>query len=171
MPDKITQIYVGQRLVGLAGLEEIFQDLARSPLEAPGALQEELLRRVAARNYLPPGSRPAYRQALWREFRRYRGEEVEPEASPGLNIQVLGLGCTGCQIFYRQVLDILTRRRMEAGVEYITDPTRLKEYSIRTLPALLINGEVALWGRIPQPAELEKLLLEAEKKQVSGSRG
>lgn len=164
MPDKITQIYIGRGLVGLSGLAEIFQELAPSPLESTEALQDELLRRVAAQNYVPSEARPAYRQALWREFRRFRGEKVEEEPAPGLLIQVLGLGCAGCQNFYQGVMETLAKHNLEAALEYITDPVRLRDFSIGTLPALVINGQVVLTGRIPSLAELEKLLLEANRK-------
>jgi len=36
----------------------------------------------------------------------------------------------------------------------------LQDYPVKNLPALLVNGRVALAGRLPAPAELEGLLLE-----------
>ena len=169
MTDKITQIRVGQKLIGLTGLEEIFQALKDSP-ESPEDLQEELLRRVAAKNYLPASLRPDYRSALWREFRRFRGEAVDADAPVGLEIKLLGLGCFGCQRFYQQVVNILADRRIQAGLDYITDPARLQDYDIRTFPALLINGRVAVAGRIPEPTELERILVEAARQGGEGTR-
>jgi len=171
MAEKITQIYIGRGAVGLTGLAEIFQELARSPLESSDALQEDLLRRVAARNYVPPEARPAYRQALWREFRRFRGEEVEEEPASGLVIEVLGLGCAGCRSFYQGVMEILARHNIMAAPEYITDPARLKKFSIGTFPALVINGQVVLSGRIPSAAELAKLLAGGPKEAEVRERG
>jgi hypothetical protein len=170
MTDKITQIRVGQKLIGLTGLEEIFQALKDYP-GPPEELQEELLRRVAAKNYLPARLRPNYRSALWREFRRFRGDAVDADEPVGLEIKLLGLGCFGCQQFYQQVVNILANRRLQAGLDYITDPARLKDYDIRTFPALLINGRVAVAGRIPEPAELERILVEAARQGGEGTRG
>ena len=170
MTDKITQIRVGQKMIGLTGLEEIFQALKDSP-GSPEDLQEELLRRVAAKNYLPAARRGDYRSALWREFRRFRGEAVDADAPVGLEIKLLGLGCFGCQQFYQRVVNILADRRIQAGLDYITDPALLKDYDLRTFPALLINGRVAVAGRIPDPGELESILVEAARQGGEGTRG
>ena len=160
-PEKIVQVQVGKSRIGLRGLEEAFRAVAEGRWHSPEEAQEELLSRVAAQNYIPGASREAYRQALWREFRRFRGETVAEEAPAGLEITLLGLGCAACQNFYRLVVDTLAHLGLEAGVDYVTDPARLQELGIRPLPALLLNGRVAVAGRVPTPAELKTILAEA----------
>lgn len=167
MADKIKRIRVGKNLVGFQGLEEVFQEVGRRSWESVSQTQEELLRLVAAKNYIPPGSREAYRQALWREFCRFRGEEVEPEPTGLLEITVLGLGCQSCQHFYQQVVDILAARQIKANLQYITDLELLKESGVRAFPALLLNGQVALAGRLPAPPELERILMDAARGRES----
>ena len=159
MADDITQIRIGKNLIGLRGLPEIFQELSSRSWESPESAQDELLRRAAGANYIPPGSRDDYRRALWREFHRLRGEAAEAEATAGLEIKVLGLGCSGCQQFYQQVVDILAAHAIEADLQYITAPALLKDYDVRSFPALIINGRLVLAGQMPPPAQLEKILL------------
>lgn len=159
MADDIIQVRIGKSLIGLKGLPEIFQELASRPDESPEATQEELLRRAAGVNYIPSGCRDDYRRGLWREFRRFRGEAVEAEGAPGLEIKVLGLGCSGCQQFYQQVVNILAANAISADLQYITAPSLLKDYDVSTVPALVINGRVVLAGQTPPPAQLEKILL------------
>jgi hypothetical protein len=159
MADDITQVRIGKNLVGLRGLPEIFQELSSRSWGPPEAAQEELLRRVAGANYIPPGSRDDYRRALWRELCRFRGEVAEAEAPAGLEIKVLGLGCSGCQRFYQQVMDILAIHALEADLQYITAPALLKDYNVRSFPALIINGVLVLAGQTPPPAQIEKLVL------------
>jgi hypothetical protein len=161
MSEKITQVRIGKSLVGLRGLEEIMAEILAGEWESPEQAQEELFRRVAAQNYVPAVSRAEYRQALGREFRRRQGQDLEPETPAGLEIKVLGLGCAGCQHFYRQVMEILAARNLAAELQYITEPALLQEYGIRNFPALVINGRLVLAGRMPPPAELEKLLTAA----------
>lgn len=161
MSDNITQVRVGSNLIGLKGLEEIFQKFLEQPWETEEQAQEELCRRVAAVNYIPAGARPAYRLALWREFRRFRGEEVDPPTLKGLEVKVLGLGCAGCRHFYQQVVDILAAKKIEAAIQYITEPNLLKDYQVRAFPALIINDRLVLAGRLPPPAELSHILMEA----------
>jgi hypothetical protein len=159
MADNLIFVRIGQNLIGLSGLTEIFQELASQVFESPEAAQEELLRRAAGANYIPSGSRDDYGQALWREFRRFLGEASEAEAAAGLEIKVLGLGCSGCQQFYQQVVDILAARAIIADLQYITAPVLLKDYNVRSYPALIINGRLVLAGQRPAMAQLEKILL------------
>jgi len=159
MADDITFVRIGKNLIGLRGLTEIFQEVASRSWESPEAAQAELLRRAAGANYIPPGSRDDYRRALWREFRRFRGEAAELEAAAGLEIKVLGLDCSGCRHFYQQVVDILAAYAIIADLQYITAPALLKDYDVRSFPALMINGRLVLAGQRPPPAQLEKILL------------
>jgi hypothetical protein len=160
MADDVTQVRIGKNLVGLKGLPEIFAALSPRAGAAGAAVQEELLRRAAALNYIPAGARDDYRRALWRELQRFRGEAVEAEDDAGLEIKVLGLGCSGCQQFYQQVVNILAAHAVSADLQYITDPALLKDYEGRAMPALVINGRVVLAGQMPAPAQLEKILLD-----------
>jgi hypothetical protein len=159
MADDLTFVRIGKNLIGLRGLTEIFQELAPRSWESPQAAQEELVRRAAGANYMPPGSRDDYGRALWREFRRFQGDAAEAEAAAGLEIKVLGQGCSGCQHFYQRVVDILAARAIIADLQYITDPALLKDYDVRAFPALIINGRLVLAGQSPAPAQLEKILL------------
>ena len=159
MADDITQVRIGKNLVGLRGLPEIFQELASRSWESSQVVREEMLRRAAALNYMPPGSRDDYGRALWREFLRFQGEAVEAEGAPGLEIKILGQGCSGCQQFYQQVVDIMAARAIIADLQYITAPALLKDYEVRSFPALMINGRLVLAGQRPAPAQLEKILL------------
>jgi hypothetical protein len=160
MADDITFVRIGKNLIGLRGLKEIFEELASRSWESPAAAQEELLRRAAGANYMPPGSRDDYGRALWREFLRFKGEATEAEGVPGLEIKVLGLGCSGCQQFYQQVVNILAARPIVADLQYITAPVLLKDYNVQSFPALMINGRLVLAGQRPAMAHLEKILLD-----------
>jgi hypothetical protein len=157
--DDLTLVRIGKNLIGLSGLTEIFQELASLAFESPAAAQEELLRRAAVANYMPSGSREDYGRALWQEFQRFLGEATEAEAAAGLEIKVLGLGCSGCQQFYQEVVDILAARAIIADLQYITAPALLKDYEVRSFPALIINGRLVLAGQRPAMAQLEKILL------------
>jgi hypothetical protein len=159
MADDLTFVRIGKNLIGLSGLTEIFQELASRVFASPAAAQEELLRRAAGANYIPFSSREDYGRALWGEFQRFQGDVAEAEAAAGLEIKVLGLGCSGCQRFYQQVVDILAARAIIADLQYITAPVLLNDYNVQSYPALIINGRLVLAGQMPPPAQLEKILL------------
>ncbi|MCL4371372.1 MAG: putative zinc-binding protein [Chloroflexi bacterium] len=69
----VKTIRVGDGLVGIAGLEPIFEQvLSSSGQAADSELKEELLRVVKVYNYIAPGREAAYADALWAEFVAYR---------------------------------------------------------------------------------------------------
>ncbi|MFA5112288.1 MAG: thioredoxin family protein [Desulfobaccales bacterium] len=168
MADDITQVRIGKNLIGLRGIPEIFQEVAAREWATPAAAQEELFQRVAGQNYIPSGSREDYRQAVWREFRRFRGESADEQTPAQLEIKVLGLGCSGCRQFYQRVIEILAAHAIVADLQYITDPALLKPYEVRAFPALVINGRLVLAGRIPEAAGLARLILAHAEPSQSG---
>ena len=57
------------------------------------------------------------------------------------------------------MVDILAAHAIIADLQYITAPALLKDYEVRSFPALVINGRLVLAGQMPPPAQLEKILL------------
>ena len=75
-----------------------------------------------------------------------------------MKIEVLGTGCTKCR-----ALEAATRRAADRiGVDYtlnhVTDINKITEYGVMMTPALVIDGQVRIVGRIPSDAELASLL-------------
>ena len=66
------QILVGQRLAGMQGLTELFDELCEEG-HRPGEvdLGRELVERARAHNYIPRAAVGDYAQALLREYRKY----------------------------------------------------------------------------------------------------
>ncbi len=73
------------KLVGLAGLGALFDEFARRDLSDVAAVKAELLERVSGANYIPPGRRELYGEAIFRELtrhlERWRGGEGEKRAT------------------------------------------------------------------------------------------
>lgn len=63
-------IEVGGRKVGIFGLREAIAEVMALGLADEGRIGEELLSRIAEQNYIAPGSRPAYKEALLRAYRK-----------------------------------------------------------------------------------------------------
>lgn len=56
---------------GMAGLDELFAELAAAGRAPDPSLGPELVRRAAEHNYIVPGHEEAYAEALLREYRRH----------------------------------------------------------------------------------------------------
>ncbi len=153
----ISQLRVGGSRVGVFGLEAALAAVKAMDLPDAGARARELLRLIKEHNYVPPGAEPAYLAALEREYRVYTGQ-AEPDSGAG--VVVLGRGCTLCRALAEQVLQVLARAGLAVEVLHQIDPEASRRYGAAALPALVINGQVVVAGRVPPPAELQRLLLE-----------
>ncbi|MFZ2188156.1 MAG: thioredoxin family protein [Candidatus Moraniibacteriota bacterium] len=74
-----------------------------------------------------------------------------------MNIKILGTGCPNCKKLEASVRQVLEELKIEANVEKITDIAEIMNYGVMSLPALVIDGEVKLSGRIPDEEELKNL--------------
>jgi NAD-dependent dihydropyrimidine dehydrogenase PreA subunit len=73
------QILIGEHMVGLLGLKELFDEL-RAQGHAPEVdLAPLLLEGVERENYVFPNARPLYEEALLREYRRYWKQQEESQ--------------------------------------------------------------------------------------------
>lgn len=76
-------------------------------------------------------------------------------------IKVLGPGCANCQKLELNVNQALSKLGLEASVEKVTDYSDILAYGVSSTPALVINENVVLAGRVPNPEQLSQLLQSA----------
>lgn len=65
---RVTQIRIGNAIVGLVGLKEIFERLYAANGQPDPEIADSLLAEVKAHNYVAPGDEEDYRAALLREY-------------------------------------------------------------------------------------------------------
>jgi small redox-active disulfide protein 2 len=75
-----------------------------------------------------------------------------------MKIEILGMGCTKCH-----KLDVLVRETVKAegitaDIFNVQDIKKIMTYGVMTTPALVIDGQVKIAGKIPGVDELKKLL-------------
>lgn len=75
-----------------------------------------------------------------------------------MEIKVLGMGCPRCRALEQMVINCLAELNIAADVTKVEDINEITEYGILRTPALVIDGRVAVSGRIPSGKELEELL-------------
>lgn len=74
------------------------------------------------------------------------------------SIKVLGTGCKTCHQQYENVKTAVKSLGLSAEVEYITDIEKIMEYGVMVMPAIVIDGEVAVSGKLLKAKDVEKLL-------------
>lgn len=166
--DDVTQIRVGASNVGIIGLKAVQEDMAGGYGTKPDQeVQEELLSRLGKKNYIPESAKEGYGKAFLREFKRFLGKPFEEETMRGLEVKVLGLGCTQCDRLEKELMQIMSEIGIIADIEHVRDAVKIGRYGVMGTPALLINGEVKAVGSVPPRQKLIKWLKEAELKARS----
>ena len=78
-----------------------------------------------------------------------------------MEIKVLGTGCATCKMLELIVKKTVAKLGLDADVEYVQDIDRILEYGLLMTPALVINGEVKVNGRLPSEEKLIQMLKNA----------
>ena len=73
-------------------------------------------------------------------------------------VKVLGPGCPKCNDLYRLTEMVAKQIGLECNIEKVTDIREITSYGIRMTPALVVDGEVKISGKLPSPDDLKEML-------------
>jgi len=73
-------------------------------------------------------------------------------------LQILGVGCPKCQKLAENAEAAARELGMEYELEKITDINEIAKFGVMMTPALAVDGEVKVVGKIPVIEELKELL-------------
>ena len=74
------------------------------------------------------------------------------------DIKVLGTGCSRCKSLEKATVNAVKELNIEANIERVEDIQKIMAYGIMRTPALVINGKIALNGRVPGIPELKEII-------------
>jgi small redox-active disulfide protein 2 len=77
-----------------------------------------------------------------------------------MKIEVLGSGCTKCKRMYDNVAEAVKKSGLQAEVIKIEDLNEIVSRGILMTPALFVDGDERVAGRIPTVNELIEILKE-----------
>ena len=72
-----------------------------------------------------------------------------------MDIKVLGPGCAKCEKTEKLVREAVAEAGVTADVEKVTDIMKIAGYGVMVTPALAVDGEVKVAGRIPKVEEIK----------------
>jgi len=76
-------------------------------------------------------------------------------------LQILGTGCPKCKLLTEHA----ERAAQELGLDYelekVTDLEKIFEFGVVATPALVVDGEIKVFGHVPTTARLKELLAGA----------
>ncbi len=73
-------------------------------------------------------------------------------------VQVLGTGCAKCTRLKEDVEVAVAELGIEAKVEKVEDIMKITEFGVMMTPALVVDGEVKVSGKVPSAEEIKGYL-------------
>jgi len=75
-----------------------------------------------------------------------------------MEIKVLGPGCANCNKLEDATRKAVEKAGLDATIEKVSDLQEIMGYGVMSTPALVVNGELRLAGRVPSVDDLVALL-------------
>jgi len=80
-----------------------------------------------------------------------------------MKIEILGTGCPKCKKLNQLAEEAINELGVSAEIIKVTDINKMIDYGVMVTPALVIDGEVKVAGKIPGKQEIAKWIEEKIK--------
>ncbi len=77
-----------------------------------------------------------------------------------MKIQIAGPGCLNCQMTERNVVNACAELDFAADISHVTKIADILDLGVMRTPAVVIDGEIVIAGRVPSVAELKTTLAQ-----------
>jgi small redox-active disulfide protein 2 len=75
-----------------------------------------------------------------------------------MEIKILGTGCAKCKSLEKLTSQVVERNGIQANITKVEDITEIMKYHILSTPALVVNENVEIKGRVPSESEIKEVL-------------
>jgi small redox-active disulfide protein 2 len=75
-----------------------------------------------------------------------------------MDIKILGTGCVKCNHLEAATRTAVSELGLDVEIEKVTDPGEIVSWGVMSTPALVIDDEVVMVGKVPSAADVKKLL-------------
>jgi small redox-active disulfide protein 2 len=73
-------------------------------------------------------------------------------------IKILGTGCPKCKKLFEASQQAVKDLGIDAEVTKVEDINEILNFGVMMTPALVVDGEVKVMGRVPNKNEIEKMI-------------
>ncbi len=73
-------------------------------------------------------------------------------------LQILGTGCPKCKKLMENTEAAAKALGIECAIEKVTDINEIMKFGVMMTPALAVDGQVKVVGKVPSPDEIKKML-------------
>jgi small redox-active disulfide protein 2 len=70
------------------------------------------------------------------------------------SIQILGTGCPKCLKLTNVVKDVVDQNQIDATIDKVEDLAEIMKFDVMVTPALVVDGNVVIKGRVPSKEEV-----------------
>ncbi|MHB1453536.1 MAG: thioredoxin family protein [Saccharofermentanales bacterium] len=84
-------------------------------------------------------------------------DSAKPAAAGG-SVKILGSGCAKCNELEANTRAALEQLGMDTTIDHVTDFVQIAAYGVMTTPALVVDGKVAVFGKVLKTDEIVKIL-------------
>jgi len=74
------------------------------------------------------------------------------------DLKILGTGCPKCRKLEAMVREHVTKQGIVAEISHITNLDEIMEYGVIVTPALVVDNEIKISGKLPSEKELIEAL-------------
>ena len=75
-----------------------------------------------------------------------------------MKIQILGTGCPKCNQLYQNAQQAVAEAGTDVAVEKVTDLNDIMAFGVMMTPALAIDGQVKVTGKVPSAEEIKQMI-------------
>ena len=75
-----------------------------------------------------------------------------------IKLQVLGTGCPKCKKLAENTETAAKALGIEYEIEKVTDINEIMKFGVMMTPALAVDGQVKIVGKVPSPEDIEKMI-------------
>ncbi len=75
-----------------------------------------------------------------------------------MKVQIAGPGCPNCQTTESNVVNACAELDVAADISHVTNIAEILELGVMRTPAVVVDGEIVVSGRVPTVAELKAIL-------------
>ena len=77
-----------------------------------------------------------------------------------MEIKVLGTGCAKCKALEKATREAVGQTGVNATITKVEDIVEIMKYNVMTTPALVVDGEIVVKGKVPSVDEIKKFLAQ-----------
>ena len=75
-----------------------------------------------------------------------------------MEIKVLGPGCAKCKTTFKAIEKVIKENNLDVKLTKVEDIMQIMKYNIMATPAVVVDEEVKIKGKVPSESEIKNIL-------------